>query len=129
MAHLYDQARQFMTEVSRYVVALGSQWGARYLDNQDTQAVVLSLNAAGAAVEYDVEPGILYTVRVLGATTTAALCRVGADPAFTDTASPGFVAQGGCPVSFEVWESGTLHLQAAAGTLTVYITANSNVAE
>lgn len=121
MAHLYDQAARFMT----LILSVAQEYMTGATDSGDSQTVVLSLNAAGAAVEYDVEPGILYTVRPLGAHTVAALCRVGADPAFTSTASPGFVVQGGVPRTFQVWESGTLHLQAAAGTLTVYITQNS----
>lgn len=121
MAHLYDQARAFMTNI----LSVGQEYMTQATDTEDTQAVALSLDASGPAVEYDVEPGILYTVRPLGAHTVAVLCRVGADPAFTSTASPGFVAQGGVPRTFQVYEAGTLHLQAAAGTLTVYITQNA----
>jgi hypothetical protein len=129
MSHLYDQARAFMTSAVQFMTGAAQGVGEILTgasDSEFSQTVVLSLNAAGAAVEYDVEPGVLYTVRVLGTHTTAALCRVGADPAFTSTDSPGFVVQGGVPRAFQVYQGpGTLHLQAAAGTLTVYITRNS----
>lgn len=121
MAHLYDDARTFMQRFTQ----LGQETLTAAQDTDGTQTAVLSLDAAGPAVQFAVEPGVLYTVRPLGNHTVAALCRVGADPAFTSTASPGFVVQGGVPRTFQVYEAGTLHLQAAAGTLTVYITANA----
>lgn len=94
---------------------------------ESSQTAVLALAAAGPAVEFPVVPGVVYTARVLGTGPSAAvLFRLGADPAFTSTASAGWAIQVGEAGRFQVFEAATLHVQVSSGTADVYLTATPN---